>query len=316
MTSNAIKVGDESHNLDRHGTNPSTWVQTWLAALKPNTATAYRRDLTDFAVFLGIDTLGNLAASVLAAGHADATNAVERYKATLIAQELSPATINRRLSTIRSLIRHAHEGGLIPWVVSTKGLKTVAYRDTSGPGVDVVRAIVQSLDTDSPKATRDRALVRLMFDMGMRRGEVVALDLDDIDLVECKAAVTAKGHRETTPLTIPTRTAQAIAAWITHRGSEPGPLFTNLDRAGKGSRLTGRSVGRIVAQLGERNGTTTVRPQGLRHSAITHALDQTNGNMRAARKFSRHVKIETLGVYDDNREDIGGELATLISESI
>jgi len=38
--------------------------------------------------------------------------------------------------------------------------------------------------------------------------------------------------------------------------------------------------------------------------------------MRAARKFSRHAKIETLGVYDDNREDIGGELAALISESI
>jgi len=155
-----------------------------------------------------------------------------------------------------------------------------------------------------------------MFDMGLRRGEVVALDLEDIDLEERKAAVIGKGQREATPLTIPTKTAQAIAAWIAHRGSQPGPLFTNLDRAGKGSRLTGRSVGRIVTALGERNGTATVRPHGLRHSAITHVLDQTNGNMRAARKFSRHAKIETLGVYDDNREDIGGELAAIVSESV
>ena len=63
--------------------------------------------------------------------------------------------------------------------------------------------------------------------------------------------------------------------------------------------------------MGARLGTV-IRPHGLRHAAITAALDETNGNVRAAREFSGHASIEVLMRYDDNRRDVGGEVATKV----
>ena len=79
---------------------------------------------------------------------------------------------------------------------------------------------------------------------------------------------------------MPEPTQAALAAWLEARGSEPGPLFVNFDRAGKGHRLTGTAVYHIVGWLGAKAGLT-VRPQELRHLAITTALDRTNGDVRA-----------------------------------
>jgi hypothetical protein len=55
-----------------------------------------------------------------------------------------------------------------------------------------------------------------------------------------------------------------------------------------------------------------IRPHGLRHAAITAALDETNGNVRAAREFSGHASIEVLMRYDDNRKDVGGGVASKV----
>lgn len=54
--------------------------------------------------------------------------------------------------------------------------------------------------------------------------------------------------------------------------------------------------------------TVRTAPHGLRHSAITTALDETN-DPRAVRSFSRHAKWETLMLYDDKRRDLGGKVA-------
>jgi integrase/recombinase XerC len=67
----------------------------------------------------------------------------------------------------------------------------------------------------------------------------------------------------------------------------------------------------MVSKLGGAVGLVT-RPHGLRHAAITAALDKTNGNTRMVQRFSRHKKLETLGLYDDNRQDLGGEVARLV----
>ena len=60
--------------------------------------------------------------------------------------------------------------------------------------------------------------------------------------------------------------------------------------------------------MGEKLGTA-IRPHGLRHAAITAALDETNGNVRQARDFSGHASIEVLMKYDDNRKDVAGDIA-------
>jgi integrase/recombinase XerC len=112
---------------------------------------------------------------------------------------------------------------------------------------------------------------------------------------------------------LPEPTRRALADWLAIRGEEPGPLFTNVDRARKGDgRLTGAGIWAIVTALGEATGQT-VRPHGLRHAAITKALDATSGDVRAVQRFSRHAKVDTVLVYDDARRDLGGEVAKLVA---
>ena len=57
-----------------------------------------------------------------------------------------------------------------------------------------------------------------------------------------------------------------------------------------------------------------MRPHGLRHAAITTLLDKSGGNIRAVQQFSRHRDVRVIERYDDNRQDIGGQMARLLAE--
>jgi integrase/recombinase XerC len=90
------------------------------------------------------------------------------------------------------------------------------------------------------------------------------------------------------------------------------PLFINLTRDQIHTRLTGAGVYAIIRdQLGRKAGILT-RPHGLRHTAITAALDTFKGDYRKARAFSRHTSIETVQRYDDNRVDHAGQIAQVL----
>jgi integrase/recombinase XerC len=119
--------------------------------------------------------------------------------------------------------------------------------------------------------------------------------------------IVGKGSTEREAITLPAPTAQALSAWLKVRGTNQGPLFCNVDRARQGNgRLTGRGLHKICRLHG-------FRPHGLRHLAITEALDLTNGDARAVKRFSRHSRIETVLIYDDNRQDLGGNIARMIA---
>jgi integrase/recombinase XerC len=206
-------------------------------------------------------------------------------------------------------VKLARTLGRIPWSLDVDSVKAQPYRDTRGPGRAGFRRLVDTLDTRlDAKAKRDRAAVRLLYDLALRRGEVVALDMEDLDAETGTVSVLGKGRTQKQRMTLPEPTRAALVGWVEARGTEAGPLFLNFDRAGKGGRLTGTSLYRIVRELGEDAGVQ-VRPHGLRHAAITEALDLTGGDVRSVRKFSRHAKLDTLMVYDDNRTDLAGEIA-------
>jgi integrase/recombinase XerC len=79
----------------------------------------------------------------------------------------------------------------------------------------------------------------------------VTLDLEHLDLERGRISVKGKGRAERGWLSLPTPTRHALDEWLEVRGLQPGPLFTNVDRAHKGSgRLTPQSVYRIVRSLG------------------------------------------------------------------
>ena len=288
-------------------------VAAFLEGRKATTLDAYRQSLEDFARYAHAASIDDAARLLMSRGHGEANRLALAYRADFLRRELAPSTVNARLAALRSLVRLAGTLGLVPWHLEVPGVKARAYRDTRGPGREGVRAILGNAARRADrKGARDVALVRLLHDLGLRRAEAVALDVADVDLEGGAVLIVGKGHNEKERFTLPDPTAAALKAWIVVRGAEPGPLFVNLDRARKGRRLTGRSVHRIVERLGKQAGIKA-RPHGLRHAAITEALDKTGGDVRAVQKFSRHADVRTLQVYDDARTDVAGQVARMVA---
>jgi len=156
-------------------------------------------------------------------------------------RRLSANTINRRLTALRSLIKLGRTLGLVSWTIEVQSVKADPYRDTRGPGRagfrDMLEALAKRRDR---KSMRDRAILRCLFDLGLRRAEALHLDLEDLDREAGTVAVLGKGRSEKAKLTLPLETRNALEAWIAVRGTAPGPLFWYMNRAKPGNaRLSG-----------------------------------------------------------------------------
>jgi integrase/recombinase XerC len=230
---------------------------------------------------------------------------------------LTPATINRRLAAIRSALKLARTLGLTAWAPEIRGLKVEAYRDTTGPGVAGTRAMLVEARTQAPlKAARDVALIRLMFDLGLRRGEVTGLDLEDLEVSERRLWIRGKGRAQKEARTLPETTLASLTIWTEIRcqvvSSTEQAMFVGLAGRARGRRLTGRGLHHVIAELGAAVGLRT-RPHGLRHASITAALDANNGDVRAVQLHARHADPQTTMRYDDNRQDLAGRVATSLA---
>ncbi|GAB4464584.1 MAG: tyrosine-type recombinase/integrase [Armatimonadaceae bacterium] len=307
------------HNLAATTANPFQQVVfTFLTGRSATTVRAYRRDLEDFRQFTGEGTVQGAAERLLTGGAGQANALALQYRAYLLDRGLQPATVNRRLAALRSLVKLARLFGLVVWELETPNVRHEAYRDTRGPGKDAVRQMLeQAAQGDSPRDRRDRAILHLLYDLGLRRGEVVALDIGDVELAQSRIRVRGKGRREKTPLSLPTPTLVAMTDWLAVRGNEPGPLFTNFDRARKGDgRLSADHVYRIVRKAGEQIGVKT-RPHGLRHTAITEACKAAQGagiGLEEVLDFSRHKSVQVLMLYRDRERNVQGQLAALVAQ--
>lgn len=295
-------------------------LQAWLSGRSPATLRAYRQDLESFRRFVeearGEVLEAHAAASLLLEGGPGAANHLAlRWRSVMVEQELAPATINRRLAALRSLVQLARQFGAITWAMDIKSVRHRAYRDTRGPGRRRVIEMFEAIEGDTPKAARDRAILCLLFDLALRRGELVALDLKHLDLDGGSLTIVEKGSREPRRLSLPPSTVEVLGRWVKLRPVVEGQqaLFLHFDRADKGDgRLSDSGVYRLVRKLGEAVGVK-VRPHGLRHASITAALDETQGDVRSVQRFSRHAKLDTLTLYDDARKDLAGEVAGKIA---
>jgi integrase/recombinase XerC len=291
-------------------------LELWLSGFSSgNTRRAYARELAAFATFAGHEDPASAVAHFLTLEDGQAHAVADKWRADKIERGLSPASINRSMSAINSLVAYARRVGLTKLRLEAKGVKSKPYRDTKGPGVRGVQTMLAvAQEQGQEKAARDAAIIRLAYGLGLRRGEIEGLDIGHVDLESGTLSVLGKGRTEREPMTLPLNTKQALAAWLSMRGASDSkaPLFIALDRASHGERLSGSGVYHIVcAQLGARAGIKA-RPHGLRHTAITAALDAFNGDYRKTRAFSRHASLDTVRRYDDNRADHAGQVAAAL----
>jgi len=284
-------------------------VRRFIENLSPNTRRAYDADLRDFAAYVGQPSPLAAVVALVRDGHTATLETVEDYKQHMKGRKLTPATVNRRLSALRSALKVCRMRGLIDWSIEVKGLKHKTYKDTAGPGEDVFRRML------AVAGPRDRAILRLLHDLGLRRGEVVSLDLEHLELGKRTLSILGKGRDERDTVTVPRPTGKVLAEWLAVRGGEPGPLFTSGRPGFKGRRLTGSGVLQIVAKLGRAVGADNVRPHGIRHTAITRVLELTQ-NVAAATAFARHASPQTTFRYVDNLNDLAGKAAETLAESV
>jgi integrase/recombinase XerC len=322
-TSQAATRGNELVVVGGPGPLPArqfdaeTLIERWKEGRSPNTVRAYGRDLAYFARWRGADAPGPAIWSLLTGTMGQANECLHQYRGAMLDAGLAPATVNRRLSALRSIVQLGRTFGMVTWTLEIGGVKTEAYRDTAGPGLDGVAAVKrQAAKHENPaKAARDVAIVRVLFDLALRRGEIAALDLADLDVRAGRLSVIGKGRREPKRITLPPRTLRALKTWIKHRGKQPGPLFINFHHGNTGlGRLEANGIYWVVRSLGAQV-EITARPHGFRHSSITTGLDLFN-DPRKVQKHARHSSIDMTMRYDDNRADFGGEVAKVVSEAL
>lgn len=292
-------------------------VREFLAGRKPCTLRAYAKDLEDFAAFCGARSREEGLERLVGLPQGEANAVALAYKNHLLERKLAPATVNRRLAALRSVVKVARIVGFVPWTLEVQAVAKEDARDMRGPTFDRVHQLLAYVDAlDTPAGLRDAAMLHFLFVLGLRRAEVVGLDRKHVDLADRGVWVLSKRKRTRERRTIPTSAFLAVQAWIDVRGDGDGPLFWSFQSNHREQRLSTNGLYEILQRYSILLGIPRLRPHGLRHTAITEVLEKTDGNIRAAQFFSRHTSTQSLHRYDDARRDIGGEMGELLSNLV
>jgi integrase/recombinase XerC len=268
--------------------------------LSPATLRAYRRELGRF--------VGSVGARCAAPDEVRGRD-VRAFVADLWQQRLGPRSLERALSSIRTYFSFLVAEG----VVGANPALAVPLPRTQRSQPEVVdRYTIEELlegFPDSPVGRRDLAVVELLYGAGLRVGELVGLDLDDLSLGERLLRVRGKGRKERL-VPFGRLAAEAILVYLPHRArwraDAPGggdPLFVNQ----RGGRLSDRSVRRLLAAAVERTADLhRIHPHSLRHAFATHLLE-AGMDLRAIQELLGHSSLATTQIYT------GVDLAHLMS---
>lgn len=229
-----------------------------------------------------------------------------QFRNALLEREYGPSHVNTLVGGIAAVARFAHDLGLIQWKLVVPQLKRQHYRDTRGPEREAVERGFRKL-ASNPTQTglRDHAMIRLFYNPALRANEVLSLDLGHYR--DGQLYILGKGFKDRTWVTLPPSSNEAIRAWLEVRPNSDSPaLFVTCQAGFNPRRVRYKLLRQIILR------TMNCTPHALRHAGITHALDMSNGDIRAVQRFSRHSSPNTVLIYDDNRRDLAGGIANLI----
>lgn len=209
-------------------------------------------------------------------------------------------TLARRAAAARTFTAWAHRAGLLAADPGTQLASPRAHR-TLPPVLrqDQATALVELPDEDDgPLGLRDRLVLELLYATGIRVGELVGLDVDDVDRHRRVVRVVGKGDKErSVPFGAPAE--RALDAWLRQGrpalaapGSGPALIL-----GAKGARVDPRAVRRLVHEyLAAVPGAPDLGPHGLRHSAATHLLEG-GADLRAVQEILGHASLSTTQIY-------------------
>jgi integrase/recombinase XerC len=264
----------------------------WERNLSPATIRAYRREILAFLRFLS-DELG-------VDRPCDAAPvSVRAFLAHLHTRGLQPRSVARSLASLRTYFRFlVSEGALGASPADAVPHPQDAQR---APEIADRYAIEELLEgyPDTPAGHRDRAAAELLYAAGLRVGELVALNLADLNLKQRMIRVRGKGRKERL-VPFGRAAARAIdaylpdrARWLKRVNDDEEPLFVNQ----RGGRLSDRSVRRQLDQAVRRTADLNhLHPHALRHAFATHLLE-AGMDLRAIQELLGHSSLATTQIY-------------------
>ena len=287
-----------------------------------HTVRAYEGDLSQFTTYLAVE----LQRPRPELQPADITRPMIRgFLADLFRRGESRASAARKLAAVRTFLRYLKREGLIE---ADPGLLVVTpKREQKIPRhleIDEMVRLLETPDVSGPLGRRDRAILELLYASGLRLSELVALDLEDVNLGSRMVRVMGKGRKERL-VPFNRSAADALRAWLPDRealivltrqalapdrvGPKPrrslkaarrplsaegeGGVFLNY----RGTRLSPRHVHRLVrhyvAACSVRFG---ISPHAIRHSFATHLLE-AGADLRVIQELLGHVRLGTTQRY-------------------
>ena len=281
----------------------------------PHTLRCYRADLTQFCQFLLADDQAAPARSEMsqhdlpAVTQADEPALTRRivslepmdvraYLAMLRNSGYSKATAARKLASLRSFYKFLVKQGRVE--TSPVSVIRTPRQDKRLPkclDVEQVSALLDAPDVATLLGARDKAILETIYSAGLRIGELVALDVDDIDAHGRVLRIRGKGKKERLA-PMGDLAMQAVDAYFQKRrdayGQTPaGPVFLNR----MGERLSDRSIRRKLDKYLLMAGIpTSVSPHVLRHSFATHMLN-AGADLRSVQEMLGHESLSTTQIY-------------------
>ena len=257
----------------------------------PHTIKAYRTDLAQFADYVGPQGWGDID-HVLIRG----------YLANLYERGLSKTSVARSLAALRSLYKHLAQEGEVEQ--NPAALVATPKLPKKLPRVPTIEEVNTVLDSEMPECSafnqRDQVILELLYGCGIRNSELIGINVDDIRWSNEMILVRGKGRKERY-VPFGDSAKAAVQSYLPERQRVLGETKRTTERALlvnlRGSRLTTRSVGRIVKQIAVARGLSPdVHPHTLRHAFGTHMLEE-GADLRAIQEMLGHERLSTTQRY-------------------
>jgi len=257
----------------------------------PHTIKAYRTDLAQFADHVGPQ------------GWRDIDHVLIRgYLANLYERGLSKTSVARSLAALRSLYKHLAQEGEVEQ--NPAALVATPKLPKKLPRVPTIEEVNTVLDSEMPECSafnqRDQVVLELLYGCGIRNSELIGINVDDIRWSNEMILVRGKGRKERY-VPFGDSAKAAVQSYLPERQRVLGETKRTTERALlvnlRGSRLTTRSVGRIVKQIAVARGLSPdVHPHTLRHAFGTHMLEE-GADLRAIQEMLGHERLSTTQRY-------------------
>lgn len=221
---------------------------------------------------------------------------------TNTSDELQKTTQNYHLIALRSFLKFCSKRDIPALAPDKIDLAKTVRKQVTFLNPQELDRLFDQPDTSTIAGLRDRAILELLFSSGLRVSELVGLDRDHINLKRREFMVRGKGQKDR-PIFISLEAAEWVQKYLDERQDTAQPLFVRysgakqVDNSGNYSRLTARSVQRLVARNALLAGITKhVSPHTLRHSFATDLL-MNGADLRSVQAMLGHSNIATTQIY-------------------